>query len=124
MRVLPFCVDGQPATVIIPEGCQLTAAQLRRVIPEAQVEQLGKRELKAICAASEGSLFSRHFAGTVQPYPEIDLLRPISSALGGRNCGHLRQGERVALVKRRQIQRLGAVRDGFGDRPARRLRAQ
>ncbi len=60
VRTLLFRVNGQPTTVVVPEGCELSAAQMRRAIPGAQVEPLAPDELDAIYASSE--------LGQMQPF--------------------------------------------------------
>ncbi len=60
VRVFLFRVNGQPATAIVPEGCELSAVQLGRALPGAQVEQLTEEELDAIYTDSE--------LGRMQPF--------------------------------------------------------
>ncbi len=52
-RVFLFRINGQPALAIVPEGCELSPAQLRRAIPRAQVEPLTEAELDAMYAESK-----------------------------------------------------------------------
>lgn len=51
--VFLFRVNGQLATAIVPEGCELSAAQLRRALPGAQVELLSEAEIDQIYAESK-----------------------------------------------------------------------
>ena len=60
VRAFLFRVNGQPATVVVPEGCELSSTQMRRAIPGAQIEALAPEELDAIYAGSE--------LGQMQPF--------------------------------------------------------
>ncbi len=76
VRLVSFRVDGQPATAIVPEGCELTSAQFRRSLPGAQVTPLSEGELDAIYAESElgrTNPFENPFGGTV--YMDENLLQ-------------------------------------------------
>ena len=53
VRIALFRVNGQPAAAVVPEACELSAAQLRRALPRAQVEPLTEAELDAMYAESE-----------------------------------------------------------------------
>lgn len=59
-RIILFRVDGEPATVIVPESNELTAAEVRRALPGAGVEPLSEAELDAVYAESE--------LGRMQPF--------------------------------------------------------
>lgn len=52
-RLVLFRVNGQPTTAIVPEGCELTAVQMRRALPEAHVDPLAAEELDAVYADGE-----------------------------------------------------------------------
>ncbi len=60
VRMLIFRMDGWPATVFVPEDCELTAAQLGRAIPGARVESLTDAELDAVYLETE--------LGRMQPF--------------------------------------------------------
>ena len=60
VRMLIFRIDGWPATVFVPEGCELTAAQLGRAIPGARVESVTEAELDAVYLETE--------LGRMQPF--------------------------------------------------------
>jgi len=53
VRMFVFRINGQPATVLVPEGCDLPSAQLGRAIPGAQVEPMAEAELDAIFTETE-----------------------------------------------------------------------
>ena len=52
-RIFVFRVNGQPTTAIVPEACELSAAQLSRVLAGARVESLPVAELDAIFPETE-----------------------------------------------------------------------
>ena len=60
VRMLVFRIDGWPATVFVPEGCELTAVQLGRAIPGARVESVTEAELDAVYLETE--------LGRMQPF--------------------------------------------------------
>jgi len=53
VRLLFFRVNGQPATVVLPEGIDVTAEQLGQAIGGGKVECLAERDLDVIFADSE-----------------------------------------------------------------------
>lgn len=52
-RVLLFRVNGLPASAIVPEGYELSAAQLSRALAGAHVEPISDSELDAIFPETE-----------------------------------------------------------------------
>jgi hypothetical protein len=59
VRVCFFRVDGQPASVVIPEGASLTAAELQEVLGCDRVEPLTESDWEQMCADTElGHLIS------------------------------------------------------------------
>jgi len=76
VRVLLFCVNGQPATAIVPEGCELSAAQLGRALPGVQVEPLSEAEIDEIYAESApGSMQTAQPPFGAAVYLDKNLLR-------------------------------------------------
>jgi prolyl-tRNA editing enzyme YbaK/EbsC (Cys-tRNA(Pro) deacylase) len=53
VRVFLFRVNGQPASVLVHEACELPATQLRRALPGAQIEPLTEEEFEAAYAGFE-----------------------------------------------------------------------
>ena len=105
-RILLFRVNGLPATVIIPEGCELSAAQLARAIPGAQVQPLDAAELDAVYAESElGRMqpFENPFGATVyldQNLMQFETLVVCPRMFGGQKgeCFRLPTKEFVTLA--------------------------
>lgn len=60
VRLFFFRADGQPVTVVVPEGLSLTAEQLGDAIGSARVEALAEPELEGIYSESE--------LGAMQPF--------------------------------------------------------
>ncbi len=76
VRIVLFRVNGQPATAIIPEGCELGPTRISGALPCAKVEPLSEAELDAIYAPSElGGMqpFENPFATSV--YLDENLLQ-------------------------------------------------
>ncbi len=53
VRISFFRVDGQPVTVVLPEGVELKAEQFAQSIASSRVEALSEKELDGIYSESE-----------------------------------------------------------------------